>query len=391
MFIHSGSTMLNLALTGKIDCGWRLGRVSNIVGDRSTGKTLLAIEAASTLLLNPPTGITKVEVDYDEPESAFDVSYAETLGMPVDRVNFLRSKTIEDVHRNLEALINRNSGPGCANLYVLDSLDAISSNAELNLKFDNDKTYNMDKQKKLGEMFKRLATPMEESNTHLMVISQIRENITTLPFQPKWRRSGGKALDFYATHVMWLNEFAKLRLGTGKKVKDSKTGNEKEAKGLVYAIEILAKNTKNKTARAFREAKFPILFDYGIDDIYSIFNWLAKDSMVPNKFKIERAGAYYVFEGEKAYLKDWVSVFEDNIDLLVHLLDRAQRAWIEIEGNAVPTRTKSKGELFSEVKQERDRKEKEARLAELEKQKQLTENPDMVLCGRRSFKRSEVA
>ena len=58
MFINSGSTLLNLALTGQEDNGWKLGAVSNIIGDRSSGKTLLAIEAATLFINNPPKDLT---------------------------------------------------------------------------------------------------------------------------------------------------------------------------------------------------------------------------------------------------------------------------------------------------------------------------------------------
>ena len=68
-YIDSGSTLLNLALTRKADGGWPVGRISNVVGDSSTGKTMLATEAAMTLLNNSPKGV-KPRVVYYETEAA---------------------------------------------------------------------------------------------------------------------------------------------------------------------------------------------------------------------------------------------------------------------------------------------------------------------------------
>src|ERR1019366_3976564 len=77
-FISSGCHNLDLALGG----GWAEGRVSNIVGDKSTGKSLLAIEACANFAIKYPKGTIR----YREAEAAFDRPYAEALGMPVDHV-----------------------------------------------------------------------------------------------------------------------------------------------------------------------------------------------------------------------------------------------------------------------------------------------------------------
>src|SRR5215813_4004785 len=80
-FIPSGAAVLDCTLGG----GWPLSRISNIVGDESTGKTLMAIEACA----NFAQMYEKVNIYYRESESAFDEPYAEALGMPVDRVQFI--------------------------------------------------------------------------------------------------------------------------------------------------------------------------------------------------------------------------------------------------------------------------------------------------------------
>src|ERR1700693_4541560 len=93
-FIPSGSKLLDCVLGG----GWPLGRVANVVGDKSTGKTLIAIEACSSFAQRFPKGL----MWYREAEAAFDMDYAEALGMPTKRIKFRDDmETVEDFFDDL--------------------------------------------------------------------------------------------------------------------------------------------------------------------------------------------------------------------------------------------------------------------------------------------------
>src|SRR5262245_26803900 len=99
-FLPSGCTTLDCALGG----GWAEKRVANIVGDKSSGKTLLVFEAAANYLVNVDGG----RVQYDECESAFDPRYLENLGVPLDRIDFRsRLNTVEDMFDSLNDSIKR--------------------------------------------------------------------------------------------------------------------------------------------------------------------------------------------------------------------------------------------------------------------------------------------
>jgi len=120
-FFSSGSSLLDLALGG----GWALSRVFNIVGDKSTGKTLLAIEAFANFKQSYPKG----KMRYAEAESAFDDSFAEQLGFPqeVERPKEMLH-TVEEFTEDLYNFLDKeNSTPS---LYILDSLDALSTDSE---------------------------------------------------------------------------------------------------------------------------------------------------------------------------------------------------------------------------------------------------------------------
>lgn len=249
-FISTGCEVLNEVLGG----GYVLGRMSNIIGDKSSGKTLLAIEACANFARDYLDG----EIHYIEAEAAFDEDYAEALGMPVDRVNFTQAvETIEDLFEFLEKTIDSLNEKPC--LVVVDSLDGLSDRAELERKI-GEGSYNMAKQKLLSQLFRRLKGKLEQSRVCLLIISQIRDKIG-VSFGETKTRGGGKSMDFYASHCLWLSEVGKV---------------EKTINGIkrVIGIEIKAKCKKNKIGLPFRECQFPVLFGFGVDDLTANVEWL---------------------------------------------------------------------------------------------------------------------
>lgn len=255
-FIPSGSKLLDLALGG----GWAEGRISNIVGDKSTGKTLLAIEAAANFAIKYDHGIIK----YRESEAAFLHDYAAALGMPLKRVDFGKDplETVEDLFDDLEATIkaatakSRRQNPI---LYIVDSLDALSDRDEMDNDIDK-ASYGGKKAKTLSQMFRRLTKPMQSAQITLMIISQIRDKFGVRFGRPT-TRAGGRALDFYASQCIWLQQMG-MKYKTITKVKRP------------VGVDIRAKVEKNKVGLPFREAQFQIRFGYGIEDQKSCREWL---------------------------------------------------------------------------------------------------------------------
>ena len=248
---HSGSTVLDCALGG----GWAAKRIINLVGDKSTGKTLLAIEAAANFKLKYP----KARIRYVEGEAAFDQAYADQLGVHIDSKDFIDDiRTIEALEKDLLQIIK---GAVRETLYIVDSLDSLSDIAELARDPDSETgSYGTAKAKKLSEMFRKTVKDMSESKVTLLVISQVRDKVG-VRFGKKTTRSGGRALDFYASQIVELAQVGRI-VRTINKVKRA------------IGINVVAKVEKNKTGMPFRQADFPILFAYGIDEVSSCLNFL---------------------------------------------------------------------------------------------------------------------
>lgn len=261
-FVPTGSMLMDCVLASTDEVGgWARGRIVNIVGDRSTGKTLLAVEACANFALLAPIG----NIRYVEAESAFDEAYGHVVGMPPGIVPIDTIRTVEGFFNDLAefcAVQSKNPHPA---LYVLDSLDALSDDAEMKRKM-GEGSYGMAKAKLMSETFRRMVKDITAANCTLMVISQVRDKIGVMFGETK-TRTGGKALDFYASQICWLAEI--------EKTKRTASGIER-----VTGVVVRVRNRKNKLGVAYREAEQTMMFGYGIDDEVSMLKWLIKAKVI---------------------------------------------------------------------------------------------------------------
>lgn len=314
-FIKSGCVLLDCVLGG----GWPLGRVSNIVGDKAVGKTLLAIEACANFARQHPEG----HIWYREAEAAFDEDYAETLGLPVKRVDFGEEgigtiwNTVDDIAEDLDACIKTAEETGQPGLYIVDSLDALSSRAEMGRAMDEG-TYGLEKQKMVGQMFRRYIRGLKQHRVALIIISQVRDKIG-VSFGDKHSRSGGKALDFYASIALWL--------ALKKTLKKSYKGIERPV-----GIKVIAKCKKNKISMPHRECDFDIRYGYGIEELDAAVDWLKLAG-----WDKELPGA----TNAKALIEAARKMDDEEYAATLRAVRKlTRRAWRTIEAGFVPQRRK---------------------------------------------------
>ncbi len=308
-FISSGCKILDCVLGG----GYPLGRVANLVGDKSTGKTLLAIEACANFVKEYPG-----QIWYVEAEAAFDKGYAEALGMPIDRVNFVEDiYTVEDWYEHLDKVLTEKDQdePG---LYILDSLDALSDRAEQQRKIDEG-TYGANKPKQMGQLFRRLVQKIESRNVCIIVISQVRDAIGVM-FGDKHTRSGGRALDFYASQVLWLAQMGTLKKTIAKV--DRPVG-----------LRVKAKCKKNKVGLPLRECEVQIKFGYGIDDVAANVEWLASIDKLDLIGTDKNKTGFFLKKVEQFEPEEYAK-FREELATLV------EEEWYKVERQFIPTRRK---------------------------------------------------
>ena len=264
IYFKTGCKLFDMVIGGNKGVeGSPSGRFINIVGDKSAGKTFLSNEFIAWSYHNLGKDFKWV---YDDCESGYSFDTQSLYGFDIMPENPVHSTTVEEAFYNISKFADKLKGNQFG-IYVLDSLDALTSEeqdkrAEERIKcIENDKemkgTYGMGKPKYLSqEFFPQLCSKIEDKNILVIIISQVRDNVDMFSFE-KFSRAGGKALDFYAHSVIWL--------ATAKKIEKSNTP---------VGVVVKAKTTKSKTPRPFRECFFSFLYDYGMDSIGTSVDYL---------------------------------------------------------------------------------------------------------------------
>ena len=322
-FISTGSIPLNLAASQKgRHGGWARGRIINIVGDGSTGKTLLALETAAHAfhhiksiksVLFPE--VKRIQIVYNNVEGVMDFPIEEMYGQDfVDGVEWIQSETCQHFGRDYQRRVQGLSA-GCFLLYIADSIDAMISQEakdriEKSIKQDKeeDGSYGTEKAKYFSQsFFNNLCSIMKGKDATLILISQVRENLNSGTFGKKFYRTGGKALDFFTHQVVWLYKMGALK---------------REFKGheVTYGVKIKCKFERNKVAKPFREMDLPIIFDYGVDDIRAMLNYLGTTAIKEIEAKINEA--------------------ETNPDYYDSLINEMEGEWSIIENHVTTKRRK---------------------------------------------------
>jgi recombination protein RecA len=253
------------------------GRITEIYGPESSGKTTLTLHLAANV--QRAGGVAA----YVDAEHALDVDYARKLGVDVENLLVSQPDTGEQALEIVEILVRS----GAVDLVVIDSVAALVPKAEIEGEMGDS---HMGLQARLmSQALRKLAGAIARSNCSVVFINQLREKIGVMFGNPE-TTTGGKALKFYAS----------LRLDIRR------VGPVKERE-VVIGNHVRVKVVKNKVAPPFKQAEFDVMFDEGISHTSLVVDIAAEAGI------IQKSGAWYSYgdqrigqgrENAKLFLKD---------------------------------------------------------------------------------------
>ena len=287
--IPTGALALDLALGIG---GLPRGRVTEIYGPESSGKTTLAIHVVAEAQRNG--GICA----YIDAEHAMDPIYAKAIGVDIDELLISQPDTGEQALEITDMLIRS----GALDVVVIDSVAALTPRAEL--EGDMGDTHVGLQARLMSQALRKLTSNLSKSNTICIFINQLREKIGVMFGSPE-TTPGGRALKFYSS------------------VRSTSAGSSRSRTAWRWwATAPVVKVAKNKCAPPFRLAEFDIMYGQGISREGSVLDLAVAESIV------KKSGAWYTYDGEQLGQgrENAKAFLHDNPELMVEISDLVWKA-----------------------------------------------------------------
>ena len=325
--LSSGSTLLNLACSDRKEGAFYKGGIFQFAGDSDTGKSMVTMTIFAEAAKN--VNFDEYQFIHDNAEGGALMDVEEFFGAKCAKRMALpprgTSRTIEDFYFNLDDLYKTKE----PFIYILDSMDGISSKAdekkleEAKKADDADKevtgSYGMAKAKANSEGLRRAKSRLAKTGSILIVVSQTRDAINAR-FAKK-AISGGKAIKFYARLQLWASSHSVIK----------KTVNKIPHQiGINCTVNI----KKNHVSGRRGAVEFPIFNAYGIDDIGSCVDFL-----IINRWKKSKQTINATDFGVQ-FTRDRLITHIEEEDLVDELVEITAEAWDEIQRECKPKRRK---------------------------------------------------
>lgn len=305
--ISTGSTLLDLAISGKRYTGGGIpgGIMVEIFGGSGSGKTAILVECCASA-----QETCDGQVMFLDPEARLDQEYAELYGLELEKKNYHRPDTVEEMFKYVNEW---ETTPDVINIIAADSLAALSTELEM----EKGDKMGMRRAKQFSEGLRKTCRKIAEENKLLLCSNQVRQgdfgDVTP----------GGKGVPFYASLRIQIKQ-------SGKIEKEKAVRGKKFKK--VIGIESVCTIIKNSLDDPYRSAPIRLVFGKGIDDVGANLQWL-KASLGETTYNV----------GDKTYksLDHAIAYVEDN-DLEEEIRERVTELWQEIEGAFVQEKKKKK-------------------------------------------------
>ncbi len=284
--IPSGSMSLDLALGG----GYPQGRVIEIYGPESSGKTTLALHAVAQV--QKSGGLAA----YIDAEHALDPEYAAKIGVKINDLLVSQPDTGEQALEITETLVRSSA----VDIVIVDSVAALVPRAEIEGSMGDAQ---MGMQARLmSQALRKLTGVISKSNTTVIFINQLRMKIGVMFGNPE-TTAGGQALKYYSSVRLDIRRSEQIKEG------DRVMGNK-----------VRVKVVKNKVAPPFRTAEFDIMYNQGISASGDMLELAVKFDLV------KKSGAWYEYKGEKmGQGREAAKAYLDEHDKVIKELEAAIR------------------------------------------------------------------
>jgi len=251
-WVSTGSSMLDLAISNRPHGGIPVGRIIEINGLESSGKSLVAGH-----LLAETQKKNGVAV-YIDTENALSMDFLEAIGIDVSKMLYIALDTVEQIFEAMESIINkvRESNKDRLVTIVVDSLAAATTSNEKEADYSKE-GWATDKALIVSKAFRKITRLIGKERICLVFTNQLRQKMGVM-FGDPWTTSGGKGLPFHASVRIRLKSIGQIKVKTP-------SGEQ------VIGVKVRAQVIKNRVGPPFRTADFDVFFDRGIDDSD---NWL---------------------------------------------------------------------------------------------------------------------
>ena len=281
--VSSGSLAIDKALGSG---GYPRGRIVEIYGPESSGKTTVALHAVAEVQRQGGTAA------YIDAENALDPQYAEALGVNIDDLLLSQPDSGEEGLEIADALISS----GAVDLVIVDSVAALVPRAEID--GDMGDTHVGLQARLMSQALRKLSGEINKTKTIAIFINQIREKVGVMFGNPE-TTTGGRALKFYSTIRMEIRRAEQIKNGTD-----------------VIGNKAKVKIVKNKVAPPFKRCEVDIMYGEGISKTGELLDMAVENDLV------DKSGAWYSYGSERIgqgreNAKKWLKEHPDSMNELM--------------------------------------------------------------------------